>query len=204
MLNLMLTMEFTMNRIDTRNSPCPAPVIMTKRALEKSSGEPLTILADPGPPRENIIRFARSRGFDIQETLEDGCYLLTLSKTASAQTTLPAPTRPSSQGLLISSDRLGDGPDELGRLLMKNFIITLLEIPEPPDRIFLINRGVLLATEGSELIEPLIKLADAEIEIFSCGVCLDYFSVRDKLAVGSVTNMFTIAEALTSGALNRV
>ncbi|NJD90382.1 MAG: sulfurtransferase-like selenium metabolism protein YedF, partial [Geobacter sp.] len=108
------------------------------------------------------------------------------------------------QGVLISSDRFGDGPDELGRLLMKNFIITLLELPNPPDRIFLLNRGVLLATEGSETIEPLTKLADAGIEIFSCGVCLDYFSVRDKLAVGAVTNMYTIAEALTSGNLNRV
>ena len=195
-------MEFTMNRIDTRNNPCPAPVIMTKKALETSSGEPLTILTDPGPPRENIIRFASSRGFDVQETLEDGCCLLTLS--AAAQPALPAPARSCTQGLLISSDRFGDGPDELGRLLMKNFIITLLEIPDPPDRIFLLNRGVLLTTEGSEMIEPLTKLAEAGIEIFSCGVCLDYFSVRDKLAVGSVTNMFTIAEALTSGAMSRV
>lgn len=196
-------MEFNMNRIDTRNNPCPAPVIMTKKALEKAAGEPLTILADPGASRENILRFARSKGFEVEETSVNGCCQLTLSK-AAAPSTPSAETGPSSQGVLISSDRFGDGPDELGRLLMKNFIITLLEIPNPPDRIFLLNRGVLLATEGSETIEPLTKLADAGIEIFSCGVCLDYFSVRDRLAVGSVTNMYTIAEALTSGSLNRV
>ena len=192
-----------MNRIDTRNKPCPAPVIMTKKALEKFSGEPLTILADPGAPRENIIRFARSTGFDIQETSENGYYLLTLS-AATAQPAMPVAVRSRPQGLLISSDKFGDGPDELGRLLMKNFIITLLEIPEPPERIFLINRGVLMASENSETIEPLTKLAAAGIEIFSCGVCLDYFSARDKLAVGSITNMYTIAEAVTSGNLNRV
>jgi selenium metabolism protein YedF len=196
-------MEYKMNRIDTRNNPCPAPVIMTKKALEKQSGEALTILADPGPPRENILRFARSRGFDVQEKEEHGYYLLTVSK-ASEEPLASAAASPCSQGVLISSDRFGDGPDELGRLLMKNFIITLLELPDPPDRIFLLNRGVLLATEGSETIEPLTKLAAAGIEIFSCGVCLDYFSVRDKLAVGAVTNMYTIAEALTSGNLNRV
>lgn len=193
-----------MNRIDTRNNPCPAPVIMAKRALEQSPGEPLTIIAESGAPRENIIRFANSRGFDVQETLEDDCCLLTISRAAAAQPNLPVTSSSCSQGLLISSDRFGDGPEELGRLLMKNFIITLLEIPNPPDRIFLINRGVLLTVEGSELCEPLGKLAQAGIEIFSCGVCLDYFSAQEKLAVGSVTNMYTIAEALTSGSMSKI
>lgn len=190
--------------IDTRNRPCPAPVIMTKKAVEKYNGGSLTIITDPGPPRENILRFAKSMGFDVHETSEDGSCRLTLSRAATSRPVLPGENNPCSQGLLISSDRFGDGPDELGRLLMKNFIITLLELPNPPDRIYLINRGVLLAAEGSEFIEPLAKLADAGIEVFSCGVCLDFFSVREKLAVGSVTNMYAIAEALTSGSLNRV
>jgi selenium metabolism protein YedF len=100
--------------------------------------------------------------------------------------------------MLISTDSFGHGPEELGKLLMKNFIITLLEVPSQADRIFLINRGVLLAVAGSEVLEPLTKLANTGVEIFACGVCLDYFSVRDRLAIGSVTNMYTIAEALTS------
>ncbi len=100
--------------------------------------------------------------------------------------------------LLVGTDRLGDGPEELGRLLMKNFIITLLDIPAPPDRIFFVNTGVLLATEGSEVVEALEKLGNLGTEVFSCGVCLDFFNRRDKLRVGAVTTMFTIAETLLS------
>jgi selenium metabolism protein YedF len=98
--------------------------------------------------------------------------------------------------LLVSSDRLGEGPEELGRLLMKNFLITLLDVPEPPDRIFFVNTGVLLATAGSEVVEALEKLGNHGVEVFSCGVCLDFFGRREQLAAGAITNMFTIAESL--------
>jgi hypothetical protein len=79
---------------------------------------------------------------------------------------------------------------------MKNFIITLLELPDPPEVIFFINSGVQLTSEGSELLEPLHKLAEVGTGIYSCGVCLDYFGLRDKLVAGKVTNMYTIAEKL--------
>jgi len=98
----------------------------------------------------------------------------------------------------VTSDRLGDGPEELGRLLMKNFIITLLESTELPDKILFVNRGVLLATEGSDLLEALEKLGNRGVEVLSCGVCLDFFGKRDALRAGSVTNMFTIVETLMS------
>ena len=102
--------------------------------------------------------------------------------------------------MLIASDRLGDGAEELGRLLMKNFVITLLETDEIPERMLFLNNGVLLTTEGSEVIEVLEKLEGRGVEIFSCGVCLDFHNRRDKLKAGSVTNMFTIAESLLKGA----
>ena len=119
---------------------------------------------------------------------------------------------PSAQGgkrggsvLLVASDRFGDGPEELGRLLMKNFIISLLEVAETPERIFFLNRGIFLTTEGSEVIEALARLADRGVEIFSCGVCLDFFNAREKLCTGAVTNMFTMAESmLAAGAVIRL
>jgi selenium metabolism protein YedF len=111
---------------------------------------------------------------------------------------MPVTDRPSV--ILIASECLGRGSDDLGRLLMKNFVITLLELADQPAKILLVNSGVLLAVEGSELIEPFRKLSAAGIEILSCGLCLDYFKVREKLAVGSITNMYAIADAmLTSG-----
>ncbi len=98
--------------------------------------------------------------------------------------------------MLITSDRLGEGGDELGRLLMKNFIITLLDLDRLPERMLFLNSGVLLTTEGSEVLEALESLAKRDVEILSCGVCLDFFHKKDKLKVGSVTNMLTTAESL--------
>ena len=79
---------------------------------------------------------------------------------------------------------------------MKNFIITLLDMAAVPDLILFVNTGVLLTTEGSEVLEALEKLGNCGVEVFSCGVCLDFFQRKDKLAAGAVTNMFTIAESL--------
>lgn len=98
--------------------------------------------------------------------------------------------------MLVGSDCLGQGPEELGRLLMKNYLITLLDLQELPDAIFFINTGVLLTTAGSEVIEALERLQNLGCEIYSCGVCLDFFHCKDKLVVGTVTNMFTIAESM--------
>lgn len=188
-----------MNLIDTRNRQCPEPVIMTKKALESRPDEPLTVMADPGAAVENIGRFARSRGFEVIDDIDNGSHILTIKKLPVITATAAASEK-SVPDLLITSERLGDGPPELGKLLMKNFIITLLETPKCPERIFLINSGVLLAIEGSELVAPFAALFNRGVEICSCGVCLDYYSVREKLAVGSVTNMFTIAEAITTQA----
>jgi len=98
--------------------------------------------------------------------------------------------------MLIGTDRLGDGPEELGRLLMRNFIITLLDLAELPDRVFFINTGVHLTAEGSEVLEALEKLGNRGVEVLSCGVCLDFFHKKELLKAGAVTNMFTIAESL--------
>lgn len=181
---------------DCRGLACPAPVIKTKRALERAGGGPVRIIVDNGAPRENVLRYAKTAGCStIEEELDNGMQI-TLQPDCSIQP--PQESTPQRQHavILIDSTRLGDGPDDLGRLLMKNFIITLLDLTTPPETIFFINSGVSLTTEGSELLEPLRKLAESGTEIYSCGVCLDYFGLREKLVAGAVTNMYTIVEKL--------
>jgi len=182
--------------LDCRNLSCPSPVIKTKQALESAPGAPLRVLADLGAPRENILRFATSRGYSVQDEENNGFAAITISPSLSSELSDTINRSAATSAVLIASDRFGSGPDELGKLLMKNLVITLLELPVMPEKIFFINSGVHLATEGSELIEPLTKLNDAGTEILSCGICLDYYGLREKLAVGSITNMYTIAETL--------
>src|SRR6185369_9090480 len=150
--------------------------------------------------RENVRRFAEGRGYSVQEEAVAGGFALTLTGAGTeAGTPAPSVQQPaSSRGavMLIGSDRLGDGPEDLGRLLMRNFIITLLDLNELPDRMLFLNTGVLLTSEGSEVLEALEALGNRGVEVLSCGVCLDYFKKKELLAAGAVTNMFTIAESM--------
>jgi selenium metabolism protein YedF len=183
--------------IDCRNMACPMPVVTVKRAVEEAAGESVKVkvLLDDGPPRENVALFAVNRGFQVEETKVEGGYALLISGFPT-KSPLPQKENNGERVILIGSDRLGDGPEELGRLLMKNFIITLLEVSQTPARLLFVNTGILLTTEGSEAIEALEKLGNIGVEILSCGVCLDFFNLREKLRAGSVTNMFTIAESM--------
>jgi selenium metabolism protein YedF len=148
-----------------------------------------------------VTRFSRNRGCRVAEERDGSGWVLTI--TASADTSSPArsETRQVRRVVMISSDRLGEGPEELGRLLMKNFIHTLLETGELPDRMLFLNRGVFLTCEGSDVLEALEKLQGMGVEIFSCGLCLDFFSIKEKLRAGATTNMLAIAEDLLSADL---
>lgn len=184
-----------MKIVDCRNMACPVPVVTAKRALEEAGGEPVQIMVDTGAPRENVTRFAVNRGYTVEESAVEGGVALTIS--GGAQAAIPeAKPRSGRTVMLIGSDRLGDGPEELGLLLMKNFIITLLDLGELPDRMLFVNTGVFLTTEGSEALEALEKLGNRGVEVLSCGACLDFFNRKEKLRTGAVTNMFTIAESL--------
>jgi len=186
-----------MKVIDCRNMACPAPVIAAKRALEESAGQPVQILVDAGAPRENVTRFATGRGYEVHENAFEEGYSLTISgEKPAASRDLPEVDPARKTVMLVTSDRLGNGDDELGRLLMKNFIITLLDLERLPDRMLFLNSGVLLTTEGSEVLEALETLGNRGVEILSCGVCLDFYHMKDHLKAGAVTNMLTTAESL--------
>jgi len=188
-----------MKIIDCRNMACPVPVVTAKRALEEAGGEAIRVLVDPGAPRENVTRFAATRGYLVDEAEVEGGFALTITGAGTQSADVaPEKNKEGKRVLLVASDRLGEGPEELGRLLMKNFIITFLDLAEVPDRMLFVNTGVFLTTEGSELLETLEKLGNRGVEVLSCGLCLDFFKRKEKLAAGAVTNMFTIAESLMS------
>jgi selenium metabolism protein YedF len=185
-----------MIKIDCRKMDCPAPVISVKRALESETE--LVVLVDDGAPRENVTRFAKNRGFLVTEEKDSNCWAITIRSTNSAVNKPVLDTSKLDRVVLITSDKLGDGPEELGQLLMKNFIHTLLETDLLPSKIFFMNRGVLLTCEGSDLVEALNKLVNIGVELYSCGLCLDFFGLKEKLRVGATTNMLTTAESLLS------
>jgi selenium metabolism protein YedF len=185
-----------MKTIDCRNLSCPAPVINVKNALQEHAK--IRVLLDDGAPRENVSRFSRNRGCQVTEERDGSGWILTISSAAGTASPGPEALSQGNRVLMITSDRLGDGPEELGRLLMRNFVHTLLETSKLPTRMLFLNSGVLLTCEGSEVLEALGKLHGMGVEIFSCGLCLDFFTIKDKLRVGATTNMLATAEYLLS------
>ena len=181
--------------VDARNLACPEPVMLTLKALEEAD-EVVTIV-DNDAARENVSRLGRSRGCEVSvEQKEDGTWL-TLRQPA-----LQAPQeRPQATGivLLIASDTLGRGDDRLGSRLMQSFLHTLGALTSRPETIIFINSGVKLVTHRSLVLEDLRRLEGQGVEIMACGTCVAYFQI-DKVAVGQVSDMHTIADTLLRAA----
>lgn len=96
--------------------------------------------------------------------------------------------------VLISSDRLGRGDDELGSRLLVNFLKTLPEMD--PWRLVLINSGVRLTADGSSAVPLLRDLVTAGVSVLACATCLDHFGLSEKQKVGETTNMVDIVTSM--------
>jgi selenium metabolism protein YedF len=105
--------------------------------------------------------------------------------------------------ILITSDKFGTGDDKLGIALMKSYLFALTEADIKPDKIFFVNSGVKLVCESTEVLDSVKALVDAGVEVASCGTCLDFYSLKDKLLIGEVTNMYAIVES-TNKASNTI
>ena len=178
---------------------CPQPVIMTKKALEQKPAE-MTVLVDNLAAKENVAKFAASSGYGVSIENAGGIYRLNLlakqtavnvaaGKELAADSEAPA--------ILLGRNTLGTGSEELGAILMKSFFVSLLELPQLPRAVMLINSGVYLAVTDSPVLQPLQDLSRRGVAVMVCGTCLDYFSLKEKLAVGEVTNMYSILSELT-------
>ncbi len=99
--------------------------------------------------------------------------------------------------VMISSEFMGKGDDKLGATLMKGFIYALSTQETLPDTILFFNGGAKLTTQGSLALEDLKEMEKQGVEILTCGTCLDFYGLKEKLEVGSVTNMYVIVEKMT-------
>ena len=206
---------------------CPIPVVKTKRALGEMSGPgQIEVLVDNETAVKNVMKMARSTGAQAeQEQLGERQYrvLITVGENGQAgqdsagrqeagrqgagQQTAGQPSGQSSAGacpscagtvVAVGSDRMGEGSEELGHILMKSFLFAVTQLDQLPDKMIFYNGGAKLTTEGSESLEDLRSLAEQGVEIITCGTCLDYYGLRDRLAVGDVGNMYSIVETLQS------
>lgn len=184
-----------MQTIDCRGLACPQPVLETKKALEGFVGEEIIVLLDDPASKENVRRFAESQGHRVSVSEDKGVFELRIDrgKGKGEKRILTS----SDFVVFIDSDSLGRGSEELGRILMRSFLQTLEQSEAQPQKIILINSGVKLACETSEVLGDLQEFSLKGVEILSCGTCLDYFGIKKKLMVGRVSNMYEILISLT-------
>ncbi len=190
--------------IDCRGLACPQPVLETKKALEKLEGEEIFVLLDNASSKENVRRFAENQGHQVRIAEEKGVFEVRITKGKEQAKSESVEGKAETQQCLTSSgfvlfvdtDSLGRGSEELGRILMRSFLQTLEQFESQPQKIILINSGVKLACEGSDVLEDLQEFSKKGIEVLSCGTCLDYFGLKKKLMAGKVSNMYEILNVL--------
>lgn len=185
--------------VDARGLQCPKPVIQTKKAIEALVSGQLTTVVDNEIAKENVTKYAKSLNLHYQVREIDGNYYIDIFKGELNIEEEPLPEakpRIGTHVVLVGKDKMGEGNDQLGEALIKGYFYTLTEMEPFPRAIMFLNSGIRLTIEDSAVLEHLRTLEMQGVEILSCGTCLDYYNVKDKLAVGGVTNMYTIVELM--------
>lgn len=181
-----------MKSIDARGLGCPQPVVLTKKAIEGGEAA-LEVLVDNETALENVTRLGEKLGYQVSASPNGTEFRILLTRRVRAGEGRSETGR--STLVFIGSDTIGRGSDELGGVLTKSFFYTLTEASNNPTRIVFMNSGVKLATEGSPVLDSLEKLCSQGTELLLCGTCLDFFQLKDKVAVGNISNMYDILES---------
>lgn len=189
--------------LDCRGLACPQPVLRTKEALE-SGLSPLLVIVDNEAACTNVSRFAESRGARVTVARQGGEYHLAIRPGGEAGAPGEAPVacaRPDANAgnlvVYISSEGMGRGDEKLGAILMSAFLDTLSHFKDTLTHVIFVNGGVRLAVQDSPVLEQIRHLEQIGARVLVCGTCLNYFGLKEKLAVGSISNMYAIVETLS-------
>jgi selenium metabolism protein YedF len=185
-----------MNTIDCKGLKCPQPVINTKKyfdSIEKGEAE---VIVDNEVAKNNLSRLCDNNGLKYSVDEKEGLFHIKIVKYDN--TDKISVKQSENLVILVSSDKLGAGDDTLGSTLMKSYMYALSESDKLPKDLLFINSGVNLVTEDSAVLESLKKLSERGVYIASCGVCLDFYGIKERLAVGEITNMYTIIDKMNS------
>ena len=189
-----------MKEIDARGLVCPEPVLQTKAAIEKTNIDSLKVIVDNEAAMENVCRFLEFNNYTTLTDRQGDCFVITgsLKTMPGNQVEKPAVKESEEQKIMVmcATDQMGSGDDELGSKLMISFIKTLKEMGPELWRLVLVNNGVKMAVEGSEVLPVLQEYAEEGLQILVCGTCLTYFNLLEKKQVGETTNMLDIVTAM--------
>lgn len=192
-------------RIDCMGMACPLPVINAKKAIESFTEDgTLSVKVDNETAVENLTRLGEHNGFAVtSEKNGEKEYTVVMQVKAAAAGKAEVPAEAVSCALpakggkvvVLSANTMGSGDEQLGKKLMKAFIFALTNQDEAPEKVICYNSGAYLTTEDPDTIKDLKSLEEAGTVVMTCGTCLDFYGLKEKLQVGIVSNMYDIVEA---------
>ncbi|HAY3898182.1 TPA: sulfurtransferase-like selenium metabolism protein YedF [Escherichia coli] len=196
-------MENIRNEIDCRGLNCPIPVVNTKKYFDAlESGIGVTVV-DNEVAKNNVVKFAQGNGFNYEiEEREGNIYYITITKgevTVEELNLKSSKEKEETFTIVIGSDKLGNGDDELGTALIKSYLFALSEAEVIPTNLVFLNAGVKLVVEGALTLDSLKRLVERGVNVQSCGLCLDFYGLKENLAVGEISNMYAIIEMMNKG-----
>lgn len=200
-----------MIHINALGKACPIPVIEAKKALSREPDSHVIVFVDNLAAVQNLEKMAQLLGHSFEyEQHSTEHYEVSIGRKANkvniaalAQTRPPKTPDSSSSTddknvltVLIGSNQMGSGSDELGSVLVKGFIYSLCELSAPPKNIIFFNSGAFLTAQDSNAIDDLKKLEKKGTNILTCGTCVNYYKLDGSIAVGTVVNMYDITESI--------
>ena len=198
--------EMEKKTVNAMGDVCPVPLVKAKNAIAELAGSgKVEVLVDNEIAVQNLEKMAQQKGYGflVKEEKEKEYHVeFTVSETEPVETEEKTvcfvPAAKKTKLVVLSADHMGEGAEELGKILMKSFLYALTQQDELPDTILCYNGGAKLTCEGSESLDDLKYLAARGVEILTCGTCLNFYGISEKLQVGSVSNMYDIVERMSS------
>ncbi|MBE0679358.1 MAG: sulfurtransferase-like selenium metabolism protein YedF [Bacteroidales bacterium] len=196
-----------MKTVDTRGLTCPAPLIKTRQGLnEAAPDETVQIIIDNKTSLGNVRRYLADNKLSFTVKEEGELAIVTVvrgdrteisaNETDYCTTDAPASAGRRNTVVAITSERMGSGDDELGTKLMVSFFRTLVMLEPAPVSVVFYNAGVKLAVENSPVLEHIRELIEKGTAIYLCSTCISHFGIRERLPVGSFSDMYQILNIL--------
>ena len=186
--------------VDARGEQCPMPVVKATKALQEMQEGMLEVHVDNEIAVQNVLRMVTGKGLEAKSEQQGEKHFVI---TAAVNGALAAEAEPSCCApmggdtvVAIGSAAMGVGDDALGKTLMKGFIYALSQQEVLPAAVLFYNGGASIPTEGSVSLEDLKAMEAQGVEILTCGTCLDFYGLKETLAVGGITNMYDIVERM--------
>ena len=186
--------------VDAMGKQCPIPVVMARQALQgMQTPDTLVVLVDNEVAVQNLTKLAGSCHLPVRaEKRFEITMDVAAPVTPEPDAEVCLPDQRGDTVIAVGSDRMGDGEEALGKTLLKGFLYAVSQLPSLPQTILFYNTGARITCSGSDSLEDLKFMEAQGVEILTCGTCLDYYKLKETLAVGGVTNMYVIAEKLSA------